>query len=64
MPGGERVADLPGHGLAIEAVAASPVSDLVASGGRDQKILLWDLARRKAVATLTGHESEVRALSF
>ncbi len=64
VPGGGLVADLPGHDLAIEAVAASPVANWVATGGRDQKILLWDLTRREVMATLTGHESEVRALAF
>jgi WD40 repeat protein len=54
---------LSGHGAAVMAVATSPDSSLIVSGGVDKTIKLW---RRDGslVATLMGHRGVVRAVAF
>lgn len=56
----------PRIGHDIGAIAVSPDSRTFATAGRDKTILLWDLLARspRAIAALTGHESEVSAVVF
>lgn len=55
---------LPGHTQLIEALALSPDGHLLASGGRDRKIKIWDLSRGDELAVLVGHGGRVRSLAF
>ncbi|MGK5629365.1 nSTAND1 domain-containing NTPase [Streptomyces sp. URMC 123] len=56
-------AELTGHGDAVSEVAFSP-DGLLASVGRDRKIMLWDPWHRTLLATLTGHDTWLRTVAF
>ena len=60
-----------GEALGIQAIAISPLENLVAVGGLDGAIRLWDLENRNKLATLrsdmhkrTGHEGLVTTLAI
>jgi len=59
-----EVALLAGHVLPVNAVAFSPDSAHLASGGDDGVIKIWDVKTRKETATLIGHLNEVLCLDF
>ena len=52
------------HTDIVCAIAFSPQGQLVASGGDDQRILLWDVSTGDIIKTLTGHQSRVTSLAF
>jgi WD40 repeat protein len=49
---------------AIHRLAVSPDSKLLASGGADTLVRIWDLQSKKVVAKLKGHTGDVNGLSF
>ncbi len=52
------------HGGSVESVVYSPVdSSLVASGGRDRAVKLWDL-QNDTVTTLGHHDNVVNSIAF
>ena len=53
-----------GHTRSINAVAFSPDSRWLASGGKDNVVKIWDLATGNIVRTLYGHTSNVNALAI
>jgi hypothetical protein len=57
-------AHLDGHPEGAVSVAFSPGGDLLASGGGDGAILLWDLKTQTPLATLEGHSGPVTLLQF
>jgi WD40 repeat protein len=60
-PGGA----LHGHnGRLVYSVAFSPDGKTLASAGQDCRICLWDLATRKKVAALEGHEDWIISAAF
>jgi prenyltransferase beta subunit len=53
-----------GHEGAVLTLAFSPAKSLLASGSIDGRVMLWDLADRKAHRTLKGHKSWVNSVAF
>ncbi|GLV53367.1 hypothetical protein KDH_02220 [Dictyobacter sp. S3.2.2.5] len=52
---------LPGHG-SVTALAWSPVQDVIAIGGSDGAIHLWNAQNGSSMGTYTGHRDEIRHL--
>ncbi|GAB2570947.1 hypothetical protein Aab01nite_05300 [Paractinoplanes abujensis] len=55
---------LTGHTAPVYAVAVDPAGRLLATGGDDRTVRLWDLATGALRATLTGHDAPVQTLGF
>lgn len=54
-----------GHTDGVDALAFSPAQGLLATGGVDGTVRLWDVALgRPTAGPLSGHEGPVRALAF
>lgn len=53
-----------GHRRTIGALAVCPKAPVLASGGWDHQVLLWDLVERKVARRLTGHADWVSALAW
>ncbi len=61
----EALMTLPGHrGWGIVSAAVSPDGRLIASGGDDSPIIIWDLATGAEVKILRGHAGQVCSLAF
>lgn len=53
-----------GHTEAVLAAAVSPDGRIIASGGRDNVIRLWDIQEERSRAVWSGHSNWVLSLSF
>ncbi|KAF5658161.1 vegetatible incompatibility het-e-1 [Fusarium circinatum] len=55
---------LEGHGRGAESVAVSSDNKLVASGGSDKTVKIWDIATGVCRHTLEGHNSYITSVTF
>ncbi|GAA6036694.1 hypothetical protein JCM8097_003432 [Rhodosporidiobolus ruineniae] len=60
----EAIRVLEGHLSAVFCVAWSPRGDLVASGGMDETVRVWDVQRGKCLRVLPAHSEPVSAVQF
>jgi tricorn protease-like protein len=60
----DEFATLSGHRDGIFSLALSPDGKVVASGGGDGTVRLWDLAKRRERTLLRGHSGRVFALAW
>jgi len=58
------LATLKGNTGPVNSVAVSPDGKMIASGGNDGTVRLWDIESRQELAALTGHENAVKSLAF
>lgn len=64
MQRGTCVRVFTGHTGPIHTVAVSPNGRLMASGGEDQSIIIWDLGSGKKLKSMTGHTGFIYTVSF
>jgi WD40 repeat protein len=55
---------LKGHTASVGGVSFSADGRLLASGGNDNAVKVWDASGGKELATLTGHTGWVRCVAF
>jgi hypothetical protein len=55
---------LPGNGQIVTTVAFSPDGKLIASGGYDDTVRIWNTATGAQVRSFTGHSSTIWAVGF
>ncbi len=53
-----------GHTGAVTALAFSPDGGLLASGGEDRRVILWNPATGREIGRLEGHQAAVQSLAF
>ena len=62
--GGSPLVSLMGHRGTIACLASSDGGMLLASGGYDTDIVLWDLVAERGICRLRGHKDAVTAVRF
>ncbi|GJN90154.1 hypothetical protein Rhopal_003153-T1 [Rhodotorula paludigena] len=60
----EAIRVLSGHLSAVFCVAWSPRGDLVASGGMDETVRVWDVQKGRCMRVLPAHSEPVSAVQF
>ena len=60
---GDKPKVLVGHPAPVYAAAFTPDGSILASGGFDQKVKLWNVATGKELRTFEGHQGLVLSLS-
>ncbi|MGL1885938.1 MAG: caspase family protein [Reichenbachiella sp.] len=53
-----------GHENAVQALAISSDGQLLASAGKDQSIILWDVKTTRQLRTFSGHNKSINTLVF
>ena len=53
-----------GHTATVRRAAFSPDGKLLVSVGEDNKVIVWDFARRERLATFTDHQDRVTTVEF
>ncbi len=62
---GDLIHTLDGHHGSVTTVAFNKDGTMLASGGTDRNLRLWDVATRKQIgAALSGHNGSIRGLAF
>jgi hypothetical protein len=64
LPGRSRKIEARGHSDSILAAALSPDGKLLATGGYDRKVLIWDVSKGTILRTLQEHTDAVTGVSF
>jgi WD40 repeat protein/uncharacterized caspase-like protein len=54
----------PGHTDTVNSIAFSPDGKLLASGGSDATVQVWDVATQDHIATLEGHSDQIYSVQF
>jgi WD40 repeat protein/uncharacterized caspase-like protein len=62
--GGRELFTLNGHTSLVSSVAFSPDNRMLASGGVDAQVKLWDTTTGRELLTLSGHTQMINALAF
>ena len=52
------------HGVSVYTVAFSPDGQLLASGGNNNKVILWNVTSRSEQTTFRGHTKSVMSVAF
>src|SRR5579862_9115145 len=60
----QTIATLKGHKHTITCLTYSPDGKTLASGSKDETVILWDIEPRKPRATLGGHKDMVITVRF
>ncbi|MGA2254875.1 MAG: protein kinase, partial [Thermoguttaceae bacterium] len=55
---------LEGHTAGVSSLQFSPNGKLLASGGHDNTVCIWNVENRKLLKTLRGHAGRVRSVAF
>jgi len=58
------IATLDEHGRDVWVVEFNPDGSILASGGRDNNLRVWDVASGQQIANLTGHAGWVLGVDF
>ena len=53
-----------GHTGAVNSIAFSPDGGVLASGGVDMTVRLWDVEKGELIQTFTGHIDAVSSVTF
>lgn len=66
VPSGQIVQRLSGHRLIVNCVRFSPDGRMLATGGDDQRVILWDIEQGQPYSwgELKGHTDEISSLDF
>ena len=64
MPDGKKIGELAGHRDSINSVCFSPDGKLLASGGWDKTVRVWELGTWRELLRLDGHLGGVNAVCF
>jgi WD40 repeat protein len=64
VPQFELKATLVGHMGKVQNIRFSPNGQMLASGGHDGQVILWDVATNKMLRTLQGHAGTIFEVSF
>ena len=64
LDGGSLKALLEGHTHHVYTCAFSPQSNLIASGGYDESVRIWDVQSRKCIRVLPAHSDPVTGVAF
>lgn len=62
--GGRLLRSLAGHSDKVDAVAFSRSGSVLATGGRDKAVILWEAATGRMLQSLRNHSSWIRAVRF
>jgi WD40 repeat protein len=62
--GADKLVELSGHTGVVFSTAFSPDGKLLASGGTDREIRIWDMERRESVTKLAAPNGTIRSLHF
>ncbi len=61
---GSIVKELLGHKSSVTAIVCSSNEDVLATGGSDGKIMIWDIESKKHLSTITQSDGTITALCF
>ena len=64
VPSGERIKTLKGHTLYVNCVGFSRNGEYLASGSRDNTIIVWRISSGESVKILKGHSASVSSVVF